>query len=161
MSNIFVINSEIKRETIRDVAFFINKQEENSEVIFYICSSGGDLFAGISIYNLLKHSKLKIKMINTAIAASAALLIFLAGTERYCYDFSYFLSHDWVNSSVLPMRNIQCEADSCKWQREKGFNIFRQSLSIKEERLLEFFNSERIYIYQSEALDIKLVDAII
>jgi len=48
----------------------------------YINSGGGDAFAGITIYNILKRHKAQIVTHNDALAASAASVIFMSGDKR-------------------------------------------------------------------------------
>jgi len=73
------------------------------KVCFLINSGGGDVNAGIALYNYLRSLPIKIVMHNMGIIASIANVVFLAGTERYACPHSTFLFHGTtygINSQV-------------------------------------------------------------
>lgn len=71
----------------------IAKCENMSEVIVNINSIGGDLYQGIAIHNALKGLQGKVTTVIQGIAASAASIIFCAGTERLVYPGSAMMAH--------------------------------------------------------------------
>lgn len=59
-----------------------------------ICSSrGGDITAGMAIYNLLRMLPCRVRMINAGQCGSIAATIFLAGEERIALPASNFFLH--------------------------------------------------------------------
>lgn len=58
-----------------------------------INSPGGSVFAGISIYNVLKNSDKKIVVYVDGLAASIASIVALAGEERYIGKGAMFMIH--------------------------------------------------------------------
>ena len=65
----------------QDVADFLNEIKNTNELSIYINSGGGSVFAGISIYNMLKrHSAYKTVYVD-GLAASIASVIALAGDK--------------------------------------------------------------------------------
>jgi ATP-dependent protease ClpP protease subunit len=71
-----------------------------------INSPGGDVFEGISIYNLLRNSNKKIIVYVDGLAASIASIIALAGEEVHMGEGAMFMIHRpmtmaWGNSSAM------------------------------------------------------------
>lgn len=59
----------------------------------YIHSPGGEVAAGMIIYNAILKSRTKVDTYNTGIAASIAAVIFQAGRYRYMADYSILMFH--------------------------------------------------------------------
>ncbi|WP_434771265.1 head maturation protease, ClpP-related [Pseudomonas entomophila] len=64
------------------------------EVTVYINSPGGDMFEGIAIYNRLREHSQKVTTKVLGIAASAASIIYLAGTERQVASSAFLMIHN-------------------------------------------------------------------
>lgn len=62
-------------------------------VDLYLNSGGGDMDAGYVAYEALRKSPLKLNIVNSAMTASAATLIYCASAERYAKPMSRFLLH--------------------------------------------------------------------
>ena len=67
--------------------------KEKSNITVHINSGGGDLYAGLAIYNRLKALKGHVTTINDGLAASAASLIFQAGNTRKMNAGSNLMAH--------------------------------------------------------------------
>lgn len=82
------------------------KQLGDKKAIVRINSPGGVADEGIAIYNLLKRHAAGVETHNDALAASAASVIFLAGSSRYAAKGSRVMIHRassvvWGNSLAL------------------------------------------------------------
>lgn len=64
------------------------------EVTVYINSPGGDMFEGIAIYNRLREHKQKVTTKVLGMAASAASVIYLAGSERQVAGSAFLMIHN-------------------------------------------------------------------
>jgi len=155
-----ILTSNVNNEMLVKVLSSVEESDEDT-IKIYINSFGGDLFAGIAIYSFLKHCNKKIITINTAIVASSAILIFLAGEFRSCYNTSFFMFHEWTNSCQVPMRDIMKEASNCNWLMEEGKNIYRKELLLEDSDIERIVQVERRYVYPDEAERIKLVHEVI
>jgi|GEM_PF-874904 len=70
------------------------KLGEISELIVHICSSGGDVFAGNTIYSILKQQKAKVNVYIEGIAASIASVIAMAGDNIYISKAGMMYTHN-------------------------------------------------------------------
>lgn len=64
------------------------------DVTVYINSPGGDMFEGIAIYNRLREHSHKVTTKVLGMAASAASVIYLAGTERQVASSAFLMIHN-------------------------------------------------------------------
>lgn len=64
------------------------------EVTVYINSPGGDMFEGIAIYNRLREHSHKVTTKVLGLAASAASVIYLAGSERQVASSAFLMIHN-------------------------------------------------------------------
>jgi ATP-dependent Clp protease, protease subunit len=71
----------------------LDKVKDAEEIVININSPGGDVFTGVSIYNLLKQHKAKKVVKIQALAASIASIIALAGDEIEMGEGSLYMIH--------------------------------------------------------------------
>lgn len=65
----------------KEIAEYLGQIDTNAELTVYINSGGGDVFAGISIYNILKRHEGHKKGVVDGVAASIASIILMACDE--------------------------------------------------------------------------------
>lgn len=93
-------------------------KSDNLEVV--INSQGGDVFASIEIYNMLKESGKKIKTIISGRAFSGGHIIAMAGEERLIYDNSQGLAH---RASTVAWGNALDLLETVDWLEKIDENI--------------------------------------
>jgi ATP-dependent protease ClpP protease subunit len=65
----------------------------HDEVTVCICSDGGDVTAGIGLYNFMRMLPMKVNMHSFGVCGSIAGTIYLAGHRRTCASASLFQLH--------------------------------------------------------------------
>lgn len=68
-------------------------QQETGKIILLISSPGGQVAAGLSLYNFLKGIPIQIDTHNYGSVDSIAIVVFCAGQKRYCVPNARFLMH--------------------------------------------------------------------
>ena len=68
-------------------------QKGCAKITIAISSRGGDVSAGISLYNFLKGVPVEIETHNYGAVDSIAIVVFCAGKKRYCVPHARFLMH--------------------------------------------------------------------
>lgn len=105
------INSEMANAFLSQLLFL---EESGVEPItIYINSPGGEVNAGLMIYDALQGSRLAINMVCTGIAASMAAIIFAGGQKgrRYILKHSKVMIHEpllanGIGGSATSIKNI-------------------------------------------------------
>jgi ATP-dependent Clp protease, protease subunit len=86
----------------QDVADFLNELDGMTDVNIHVNSGGGDVFAGLAIYNILKNNNANKTTYVEGLAASAASIIALAGDTVIIPSSAQFMIH---NPSTFAMGN--------------------------------------------------------
>ena len=68
--------------------------EQRKPITLYVMSDGGSLYYMWSLIDVMLASKTPIITVNIGIAASAAALIYLAGSKRYMMPTSFLVIHE-------------------------------------------------------------------
>jgi len=77
---------------------FLESQNPDKDISVYINSPGGEVYAGVAMYDTIKHIKNDVVTINVGLAASAAALILSSGTKgkRYALPGSHTMIHQVI-----------------------------------------------------------------
>lgn len=102
--NVF-LTGEIDSDTANSFIsqFLYLEQESSQPVTLYINSPGGEVNAGLAIYDVIQGSKLKINMVCTGIAASMGAVLFAGGQKgrRSILKHSKVMIHEPLISNGL------------------------------------------------------------
>ena len=105
------INSETANEFLLQLLFM--EEEKDKPVTIYINSPGGEVNAGLMIYDAIQATKLDIRMICTGMAASMAAILLAGGRKgfRYILPHSKVMIHEpllanGVGGSASSIKNI-------------------------------------------------------
>ena len=101
--NIFIlgeINSNMANRVLSELMYL---SEENAPINIFINSPGGEVNAGLMIYDLIQDAKMPINMICTGIAASMAAILLAGGQKgrRFILPHSKVMIHEPLISGGL------------------------------------------------------------
>ena len=136
------------------------KDKENITV--HINSGGGDLYAGLAIYNRLKALKGTVTTINDGLAASAASLIFQAGDVRKMNSGSNLMAHGvsgllWGFYNVEDLQGI---IKDFKAHNKAIINVYAEAMGTTYEEASQFVKGQN-WMTGSEAVEKGLADEVI
>ncbi len=115
MNRILFLKGEITAESANDFLsqYLFLENESEDPITIYIHSNGGEVNAGLMIYDTIQSSKLQINMICTGMAASMAAIILASGQpgRRYILPHSRVMIHeplitDGVGGSATSIKNL-------------------------------------------------------
>lgn len=105
------INAEMANAFLSEILFL--EQEPTKPVTIYINSPGGEVNAGLMIYDVIQGSGLEINMVCTGMAASMATILLAGGKKghRYILKHSKVMIHEplitrGVGGSATSIKNI-------------------------------------------------------
>lgn len=101
----------------------------SDEMVVHISSYGGDAFAGIAIYNLLKDSGKKITTQIDSIGASSASIIAMAGEEIVFATGAQIMIHN---------------PSTCCWGDKAEFEKVMKSLDACKQSIIDIYGSHAI-----------------
>lgn len=107
-----------------------------------ISSPGGDVWAGSDIYTALKSYAGRVFVNVTAVAASAASIIAMAGDVVNISPTAQIMIHNVMNAARGDYRTLQHAADVVKNYNTSISNAYRLKTGLSESELLEMMNTE-------------------
>ena len=115
MNRMIFINERINGELANTVLsqFLFLEQQSDEPITIYLNSPGGEINAGLMIYDIIQSSKLEINTVCTGRAASMAAVLLAAGTpgHRYILRHSEVMIHEplierGVGGSATSIHNL-------------------------------------------------------
>lgn len=136
--------------------------KDKSRITVHINSGGGDLYAGLAIYNRLKAVKGTVTTINDGMAASAASLIFQAGDIRQMNAGSNFMAHGVAGFlfgyyNIDDLKQLMTEY---KAHNKAIVNVYAEAMGVSYEEARHFIDGET-WLTGQEAVDKGLADEVI
>lgn len=117
--------------------------EKPDRIIFLISSRGGEVDAGISLYNFLKALPVQVYMHNVGSIDSIANVVFCAGEKRYAAPHSTFLFHGVqtrVNGpSMLSLPQLEEIRDRVIKNHDTIAGIIGENSKMKESEIKKLF----------------------
>lgn len=123
-------------------------------ITVHINSVGGDLYAGIAIYNRLKGLGANIITINDGLAASAGSIIFMSGNERRVNSGSNLMIHGAAGfmCGYYQMQDLQTAAKQLEAHNRAGINIYVETTG-RTEKEIKSMVTEETWMTGQEAVD--------
>lgn len=137
--------------TIRDKLDQLPENIKTLEV--YINSPGGSVTQGLSIYNQLRTSGLKIRTFNLGETSSISSIIFLAGDERIMPEGTYALIHQPAHLVYQNLREAEENFKQLKAVNESLKSVYMKYINITSDELDKMMESETI-LTSEHALEI-------
>jgi ATP-dependent Clp protease, protease subunit len=166
-SNVFYIKffAPVMQDSINALMQVVDKKlsQGAKKMGLLISTPGGDVFQGISAFNYLKGIPLEITTHNFGSADSIGVVLYCAGTRRYCVPHARFLLHGVMCNFQGPVSLEEKQLE----ERLKGLQIDMGNIAsiiadtIKKDRqtiLNDMLN--RTTLYPEQAIDYGLVHEI-
>lgn len=140
----------------------LDEIKDKNFITVHINSGGGDLYAGLAIYNRLKAVKGTVTTINDGLAASAASLIFQAGDIRKMNAGSNIMAHG-VAGFLFGYYNIDDLKEMVtqfKAHNKAIVNVYAEAMGVNYDEAKGFIDGET-WLTGQEAVDKGLADEVI
>ena len=111
------LNDEINSETANQfISQLLALELESKDPInLYINSPGGEVQAGLAIYDIIRNMSCEVNTVCLGTAASMAAIIYLAGENRAIYKNSQIMIHDPLISGLTSSRKaLELEKEAHK-----------------------------------------------
>jgi ATP-dependent Clp protease protease subunit len=164
----FLINGDIDDKIIGDAIRWLlyeNTSDEEKELTLYINSPGGSLGDAFALIDMMKHSKHYIRTIGLGNVASAAFLIFAAGSKgrRYISKNTSILCHQYSDElDYTKHHDIKSFAKECELTNTRMVDLLKEctglSTSVVKRKLLP---ASDVYLTAEEVVELGVADHIL
>ncbi len=155
------IDADLANDFLSEILFL--EKESDDPATVYVNSGGGEISAGLMIYDIIQGSKLDINMVCTGMAASMAAVLVAGGQKgrRYILPHSKMMIHEpliggGVGGSATSIKNI---SESILKTREITNGILAKHTGKTIEEINEATSFDN-YMDAEQAIEFGLCDAI-
>ena len=136
--------------------------KDKGNITVHINSGGGDLYAGLAIYNRLKDVKGTVTTINDGMAASAASLIFQAGNVRKMNAGSNLMAHGVAGFlfGYYGVEDLKSLVTEFKAHNRAIVNVYAERMGVTYDEAKSFVDGET-WLTGQQAVDKGLADEVI
>jgi ATP-dependent Clp protease, protease subunit len=141
---------------------FLDAEDKDKEIKFYINSPGGSVTAGLAIYDTMQYIKSDVSTICVGLAASMASVLLAAGTEgkRFALPNSEVMIHQVMGGAEGQASDIKIRAEHILKIKAKMNKLLAKHTKQKESVIEK--DSDRDYFMDAdEALKCGIIDKII
>lgn len=135
------------------------KEQDFSEIILRINSSGGDIFEAQAMYNYLKNSSAKVKVIIDGLAASAASIVAMCGDIVIMPENALLMIHNPSGALFGDSADFQDMAGVLEKISDSMAGIYSEKTGLEKIKIREFMNAET-WFSAREAFEYKFIDSI-
>jgi ATP-dependent Clp endopeptidase proteolytic subunit ClpP len=121
----------------------------------FIHSDGGDLHAGLSVMDHIQNLGIRVCTVIDGFVASAATLIFLAGSKRYVMPHGNILIHQLSTEFWGKYEELQDELANSENLMRTIEDIYREHTSIPHEQVRSLLRRE-LYLSADKCLEYKI-----
>jgi len=162
------IDSEITDDTLELVQYIIawnredRDKEERKPIKIFIDSPGGSLDVAKTLIEIFNISKTPIYTYAFGTCASAASMIFIAGSKKFALPNTTFVFHKGSVSGVGgDFQQVQSFMKDYEQQIQELVSFYKKNTNYSPEIIEEKLNQGDWYVKISEALENGVVDEII
>ena len=165
IDRIIFIDEEITQHTASVVVaelLFLEAQDPDKDINIYINSPGGEVAAGLAIYDTMRFIKPDISTICVGRAASMAAVLLSAGTKgkRYALPNAEIMIHQPLGGFQGQASDIKITADHILELKERLNRILAENTG-QELSVIERDTDRDNYMTSAEAAGYGLVDKVI
>ena len=134
----------------------------NSEgdIIVWLNSPGGDVFAASQIYNMLKEYDGKVTVKIDGIAASAASVIAMAGSEILMSPVAMMMIHNPATVIFGEASDLQSGIEMLSEVKESIINAYEQKTSLPRNKISKMMDAETWFSAQ-KAVELGFADKVL
>lgn len=135
-------------------------EDEKPTVKIYICSGGGDVFAGMAVMDTLLKSKLNVITVAHGECCSAATLFLMGGNIRRVSQNAYILIHQISTGTFWgKFEDLKDEMKTCEKLMRLLRNIYNKYTKLPEKKLNKLLKRD-IYLDAAESIKFGVVHGI-
>ena len=162
---IIVLSDEVNDTTASIIVaqlLFLEGQDPDKDISFYINSPGGSVTAGMAIYDTMQYIKCDVSTICMGMAASMGAFLFSSGAKgkRYILPNAEVMIHQPLGGAQGQATEILIAADHIKRTKERLNKILAENTGKSIEEIFEDTERDN-WITAEQAVEYGIADKII
>ena len=162
---IIVLSDEVNDATASIIVaqlLYLEGQDPEKDISFYINSPGGSVTAGLAIYDTMKYIKCDVSTICMGMAASMGAFLLSSGAKgkRYALPNSEIMIHQPLGGTKGQASDIKIHADHIIKTRTK-LNTLLSEATGKPLDIIERDTERDNFLSAQEALEYGLIDHVV
>ncbi|MGC9357346.1 MAG: ATP-dependent Clp protease proteolytic subunit [Anaerolineae bacterium] len=155
------INSQVANLIVAQL-LFLDREDPEREISLYIHSPGGEIAAGLAIYDTLQLIHAPVSTMAVGMTASMAAILLTAGTKgrRYALPHATILLHQPSGGVQGQAADIEIAAKEILRMRDLINDILRRHTKLTDEQI-EKFTDRDFYMTAQEAEEYGVVDRVV
>ncbi len=143
---------------------FLEQDDPEAPIHFYINSPGGSVYAGLGIYDIMQHVSCPVYTYCVGLAASMGSLLLCAGEEghRHSLPHSRIMIHQPLGGAQGQCSDIQIQANEIQDLKNTLNNIYvtHGAGKVSFEQIVKETDRDN-YLDPTKAIELGIIDAII
>ncbi len=162
---IIMLSEEVNETTASLIVaqlLYLEAQDPDKDIQFYINSPGGSVSSGLAIYDTMQYIKADVSTICVGMAASMGAFLLSAGAKgkRICLPNAEVMIHQPLGGTPGQAEDIRIHAEHILKIREKMNRILAENTGKPYEQVAKDTDRDN-YLDAQEALEYGLVDKIV
>ncbi len=155
------INTEMANAIIAQL-LFLNAQDKEKDITMYINSPGGQVTAGLGIYDTMNHISCDVATVCIGMAASMGAFLLSSGTKgkRYALPNAEIMIHQPLGGARGQATDIQIVAENILKIKKKLATILAKNTGQDYDKVIADTERDN-YLDASEAKEYGLVDSVL
>lgn len=141
---------------------FLNREDAEREIHMYINSPGGQIYAGLAIYDTMRMIQNKISTVAVGVTASFGTVLLAAGTkgQRYALPHATIHMHQPLGGAQGQATDIEIQAKEILRLKSRINEILSESTG-QTLKVIEQDTERDFFLTAQQAVDYGLVDKIL
>ena len=154
--------TEVTANVIVAQLLFLESENPDKDIFFYINSPGGSVSAGLAIYDTIRFIKPHVSTLCVGQAASMGALLLAAGEKgkRYCLPNSRVMIHQPMGGFQGQASDIEIHAREILFLKHRLNEIFAEHTGQSVERIARDTDRDN-FLSGQEAVEYGLVDKVL
>ncbi len=155
------INAQVANLIVAQM-LFLDREDPDREISFYINSPGGEIAAGLAIYDTLQLIQAPVSTIAVGMTASMATVLLTAGSlgRRYALSHATIHLHQPLGGVQGQAVDIEIAAREILRMRDLINQILIEHTGLDAEKIKEFTDRD-FYMTAAEAVKFGIVDKVL
>ena len=155
------IDSQVANTIVAQL-LLLDSQNPEREIQLYINCPGGEVYAGLAIYDTMQYIKAPISTICVGIAMSMGSVVLMAGDKdkRYATPNSRIMIHQGSSGFRGNTPDVEVQAKEVLYLRDKMISLYHKHTDLPQEKLLHDMQRD-YFMSPAEARDYGLIDGVV